>query len=55
MVTVKYLKQVAERNNNKNYSNLQKEALKTHLRNRLPFDVYEKEIIIPNGDKFVSK
>jgi len=39
MVTVKYLKQVAKRNNIENYSNLRKEALQTLLRERFPIVV----------------
>jgi len=36
MVTLKYLKDVAKRNNIRGYSKLRKEDLKTLLRNRLP-------------------
>jgi len=40
MVTLKYLKDVAKRNNVRGYSKLRKEDLKTLLRNRLPKMVY---------------
>jgi len=42
MVTLKYLKDVAKRNNIRGYSKLRKEDLKTLLRNRLPRMVYEE-------------
>jgi len=44
MVTLKYLKQVAKGNIIKNYSKLQKEALQTLLRERLPLGVFVEEI-----------
>ena len=55
MVTVKYLKQVAKRNNIKNYSKLRKEGLQTLLRERLPIDVFTEEIIRPNREEFIRK
>jgi len=42
MVTLKYLKDVAKRNNIRGYSKLRKEDLKTLLRNRLPWMIYEE-------------
>ena len=42
MVTLKYLKDFAKRNNIRGYSKLRKEDLKTLLRNRLPKMVYEE-------------
>ena len=42
MVTLKYLEDVAKRNNIRGYSKLRKEDLKTLLRNRLPRMVYEE-------------
>ena len=42
MVTLKYLKDVAKRNNIRGYSKLRKEDLKTLLRNRLPRVVHEE-------------
>ena len=42
MVTLKYLKDVAKRNNVRGYSKLWKEDLKTLLRNGLPKMVYEE-------------
>jgi len=51
MVTLKYLKDVAKRNNIRGYSKLRKEDLKTLLRNRLPRMVYEREIT-GKGDEF---
>jgi len=44
MVTLKYLKDVAKRNNIRGYSKLRKEDLKMLLRNRLPREVFEREI-----------
>ena len=51
MVTLKYLKDVAKRKNIRGYSKLRKEDLKTLLRNRLPRDVFEREIS-GKGDDF---
>ena len=51
MVTLKYLKDVAKRKNIRGYSKLRKEDLKTLLRNRLPRDVFEREIT-GRGDDF---
>jgi len=42
LVALKYLKDVAKRNNIQGYSKLRKEDLKTLLRNRLPKMVYEE-------------
>ena len=42
MVTLKYLKDVAKRNNIRGYSKLRKEDMKMLLRNRLPKMVYEE-------------
>ena len=51
MVTLKYLKDVAKRNNIRGYSKLRKEALQTLLINRLPREVFEREIT-GRGDEF---
>jgi len=51
MVTLKYLKDVAKRKNIRGYSKLRKEDLKTLLRNRLPRDVFEREMS-GRGDDF---
>ena len=42
MVTLKYLKDVANRKHIRGYSKLRKEDLKTLLRNRLPRMIYEE-------------
>jgi len=42
MVTLKYLKDVAKQYSIRGYSKLRKEDLKTLLRNRLPWMVYEE-------------
>ena len=42
MLTLKYLKDVAKRNNIRGFSKLRKEDLKTLLRNRLPRMLYEE-------------
>ena len=45
------MKDVAKRKNIRGYSKLRKEDLKTLLRNRLPWDVFEREIT-GRGDDF---
>ena len=49
--TLKNLRSIAKRNNIQGYSKLRKEDLKTLLRNRLPWMVYEREIT-GRGDEF---
>jgi len=49
--TVKNLRSIAKRNNIRGYSKLWKEALQTLLINRLPREVFEKEIT-GRGDEF---
>ena len=51
MVTLKYLIDVAKRKNIRGYLKLRKEDLQTLLRNRLPRDVFEREIT-GRGDDF---
>jgi len=55
MVTLKYLKQVAKGNIIKNYSKLQKEALQTLLRERLPLGVFVEEIETHNWEEIVRR
>jgi len=49
--TVKNLHSIAKRNNIRGYSKLRKETLQTLLINRLPREVFEREIT-GRGDEF---
>jgi len=50
-LTVKNLRSIAKRNNIRGYSKLRKEALQTLMINRLPREVFEREIA-GRGDEF---
>ena len=53
------MKEIAKRNatqyNTKGYSKLRKDVLQTLLRNRLPLEVYDEEIIRPNREEFIRR